>query len=411
MIPHPGTTRALKLKEGASPRQSGFSLIEIAVVLGIMGFVAFMFVPLLASQAQYGKYRETRSRLEPIRNAVIAFIASNKRLPCPAVETLPSTNANYGREAATPGTCTGTTALTGGAVRGVLPWITLGLTAETVTDGFGRFYTYAVTTTQTNLNVNTVPGMTGIITIHNATPVGPANQTNAGNLAVFIVVSHGSNGYGGFVPGNGAQTPFQGGADELENTNTTDVAFVDKGFTDSAANPFDDVVMWVPAHEILALLAPSGFKTAQGAIVEKLQTIKSALLSFIAADNSDPGGSRSVARRVPCADVDNNGTQNCSNLVGTVPYTTLGITAATATDSWGRAIRYTVGQTSFLSNQNYNTAGIYWNFSPQSVTMVTFSSDGPDGVQGNADDVSLTLTMAELAGILTNAGVNIDSGP
>jgi hypothetical protein len=43
--------------------------------------------------------------------------------------------------------------------------------------------------------------------------------------------------------------------------------------------------------------------------------------------------------------------------------------------------------------------------------MITLSSDGPDGIQGNADDTTVTLTMAELAGILTTAGVTIDSGP
>jgi type II secretory pathway pseudopilin PulG len=200
-------------------RAGGFSLLEIAVVIAIIGFLAFMITPLIGGQMAVAKARETRNKLDPLKSAIVSFVAANNRLPCPAVENLPSTDPQYGREATTPGTCTGTTSLTGGASRGIVPWVSLGMTGEAAADAFGRFFMYAVTTSQTNLVANTIPGMTGVIAIHSATPVSVANQTNVNNLAVFVVLSYGSDGYGAFNPGSGAQTPFPPapGADESEN--------------------------------------------------------------------------------------------------------------------------------------------------------------------------------------------------
>jgi type II secretory pathway pseudopilin PulG len=387
-------------------RERGFSILEIAVVIAILGFLAFLVAPILSSTVNFSRLRETRTRLDPLKTAIVAFVAANNRLPCPAVESLASADANYGREAATPGTCTGATALAGGAVRGVVPWVALGLPADVATDAYGRLFTYIVTTSQTNLTANTVPGMTGVITVHSATPVAVANQVNTGNLAVAAVISHGSNGAGGFNPGSGARTPLPVGADELENTDTANVAIVDKGFSDVAANPFDDIVLWLTPGDLLSQLAPSGVKTAQGAMQEKLQAVRAALLSFIAADAASPGGTRTKARRVPCADASADGAADCPSQSGTVPYTTLSIPATSATDPWGRAIRYDVSSASLLSSATGDFAGIYSG--TNGALTIRLSSDGPDGVQGNADDVSLTLTISELRGALVAAGLQID---
>lgn len=390
------------------PRQRGFSILEIAVVIAILGFLAFLIAPILSSTVSYSRLRETRVKLDPIKSAIVAFVAANNRLPCPAIESLSSANAGYGREAATPGTCTGATALTGGAVRGVIPWVTLGLPADAAADAYGRFFTYLVTTSQTALTANTLPGMTGVLAVHNATPVAAGNQVNAGNLAVAAVISHGSNGSGGFNPESGARTPVPAGSDELENTDTANVAIVDKAASDQAANPFDDIVLWITPGDLLAQLIPSGVKTPQGAMQEKLQAIKAGILSYVASDTADPdgAGTRTRARRMPCADTNGDGAQDCPQRVGTVPYSALAIPVTAATDPWGRLIRYDVQDPNLLSHLSNGTSGIY-SGTVGSLT-VRLSSDGPDGVQGSADDVSLTLTVSELRGALVAAGIQID---
>ncbi len=401
------------LKHRMLARDAGFTLIEIAVVLGILGFLAFLLAPLATSLISASRVKETRGKVDPIKGAIVAFVVSNNRLPCPAIESLPSTDPNYGREATTPGTCTGTTALVGGGARGVVPWLSLGLNIDAVSDGFGRFYTFAVTTAQTAGSANTVPGMVGVFAVHSSTPIAPANQLNAGNLAVYVLVSHGPNGFGAFNPVSGAQTPFSGGNDELANANTIDTTFVDKEFSDNAANPFDDIVTWVPPRDLLTALSAFGVKTPQAAMAEKLQIARAALLVYMTADNADPDGGlpRTVARRLPCADVDNNGDEDCNNLVGTLPYSALGLPLLNARDSWGRAIRYAVSAPGanalrLLKSDSSSNAGI--QASTQSDRVVTLSSDGPDGVQGNADDISLILTAPELASALMAASVTLD---
>jgi hypothetical protein len=192
------------------------------------------------------------------------------------------------------------------------------------------------------------------------------------------------------------------------------VAFIDKSFSDNVANPFDDLVMWVTAKEILAALSSSGVRTPQGAMNDKLQAIRDALLAYIAADNADPDGAlpRTVARRLPCADIDSNGTADCPNTAGTVPWSELGIPVTTATDPWARPIRYILFEplgnpSPLLKSSTGSNVGIQTTFPPATWT-VTLTSDGPDGVAGNADDVSLTMTASELRGALIASHVVLD---
>ena len=68
--------------------------------------------------------------------------------------------------------------------------------------------------------------------------------------------------------------------------------------------------------------------------------------------------------------------------------------------------RYDVQDPNLLSHLSTGTSGIY-SGTVGSLT-IRLSSDGPDGVQGTADDVALTLTVSELRGALVAAGIQID---
>jgi prepilin-type N-terminal cleavage/methylation domain-containing protein len=70
--------------ERISKHQSGFSLIEMAIVLVILGFILGGVVTGLSSQREVQKRSDTKKQLEEIRNAVIGFAQINNRLPCPA---------------------------------------------------------------------------------------------------------------------------------------------------------------------------------------------------------------------------------------------------------------------------------------------------------------------------------------
>lgn len=99
---------------------SGFSLVEMCVVLVIMGLMlAGMLLPMQA-QLEHRQYQQTRTGLIEIREALMGFAIIHGRLPCPSTVTDPL-DVNFGVEALS---CTTATA------EGYLPWKTLGV-AET----------------------------------------------------------------------------------------------------------------------------------------------------------------------------------------------------------------------------------------------------------------------------------------
>jgi len=104
----------------------GFSLVELAVVLVIVGLLASGLMLSLGTQRESATTQEAQRQLENIREAVIGFTLVNGRLPCPALSSLVNTDSNAGRE-----NCT--------LQHGVIPWATLGLPES---DPWGNRFTY-----------------------------------------------------------------------------------------------------------------------------------------------------------------------------------------------------------------------------------------------------------------------------
>jgi prepilin-type N-terminal cleavage/methylation domain-containing protein len=96
-------------------RSSGFTLVELAMVLFIVSLlIGGLLMPLSAQNEVRGR-QETDRALATIREALIGFAAINGRLPCPADRTIASGVANAGVEATTVagGPCACTAAASG----------------------------------------------------------------------------------------------------------------------------------------------------------------------------------------------------------------------------------------------------------------------------------------------------------
>jgi prepilin-type N-terminal cleavage/methylation domain-containing protein len=94
--------------------QRGFTLIEVAISMVILGLVMTGLVVSLTQQLQQRRLLDTRTTLAQANDALLAFVTANGRLPCPA------NNASNGVEAVgLPGVCT--------VAAGYLPAVTLGL--------------------------------------------------------------------------------------------------------------------------------------------------------------------------------------------------------------------------------------------------------------------------------------------
>jgi prepilin-type N-terminal cleavage/methylation domain-containing protein len=213
----------------------GFTLVELAVALAVIGLLLGMLIVPLNAQIDQQRINETQKQLALINEAILGFAVTNGRLPCPATPTVANTTAGAGVEARTGTACTA--ALNG---QGVVPWATLGLPE---TDPWGRRFTYRVTVLladdptgglQASFTLDTTAGNTGDITV---TSGGAAPVTIASNVAA-LVVSHGKNGYGAYQT-DGTQIAGATG-DELENAN------VNATFVMKLPEPaFDDLVAWV----------------------------------------------------------------------------------------------------------------------------------------------------------------------
>lgn len=206
----------------------GFTLIELAISLAIVGLLLTMFIVPLGTQFDQRRISDTQKQLDLITEAILGFAVANGRLPCPAVAATANTVAGAGTENRAAGACV--------SANGVLPWATLGLPE---TDAWGRRFTYHVTASMGadptgGLQASFTLATNGDGTVKSAAVGGVNVATNV----VAVIVSHGKNGLGAYQP-TGVQLAGAAG-DELENANA-DVNFVSK-LPDPS---FDDIVAWV----------------------------------------------------------------------------------------------------------------------------------------------------------------------
>lgn len=242
---------------------TGFTLVEMAVVLVIVGLLLGGIMTPLSAQMDQRRISETQKALEEINQALIGFAIVNGRLPCPAPAATPTGAAGAGLEPAP--------LLADGCANnaGVLPWATLGVNE---TDAWGRRYTYKVTQVFTR----TIPqtALLGCI----ATPqyaafalctqgdmtikTAAAGGSTVSNTIPALVISHGKNGNGAFTSQGVPQLPSGADADEIINqltpqnvgTGTAGATFVSK--TQTAT--FDDLVIWLSPNILFNRMVAAG---------------------------------------------------------------------------------------------------------------------------------------------------------
>jgi prepilin-type N-terminal cleavage/methylation domain-containing protein len=218
-------------------RARGFTLVEMAVVVLIVGLLLGGLLANLTAMHSSQNEAQTRRQLEDIREALIVFAVVNRRLPCPAAPATADTVVGAGLEQPPiAGGCTG-------GLSGVLPWATLGLPQ---TDPWARRFTYRVTAAF----ARTAPAITlasvGDITVQNRSLVTIAAQVPV------VVVSHGQDGAGSRNR-SGAVTAAGSDSGQVQNANN-DAIFV----SDTPTETFDDQIIWVPTTLLLGRMLQGG---------------------------------------------------------------------------------------------------------------------------------------------------------
>jgi prepilin-type N-terminal cleavage/methylation domain-containing protein len=228
--------------------RKGFTLVEMAVVLVIIGIGLGGLLLTLSAQIDLRNYAATRQAMEEIKEALIGYSLSHGYLPCPAKSAIDGTENRAGT-----GACNTRV--------GFLPWQELGVPRD---DSWNRLYRYSVTNAYSN-SVNTVnlsPTTARDITIQTRNNAGAlVNLSNADDIPA-AVISHGKNGFGATsVDGVLIADSSANNSDEETNYNGVGTLLISKEYSDvknSAFSEYDDIVVWLSPNIYLSKLVSVG---------------------------------------------------------------------------------------------------------------------------------------------------------
>lgn len=284
-----------------SVRRSGFSLVEISIVLVVVATMLAGVLPAITESQKTNASTETIDRMEAIEQAILTYRVGQERIPCPSSLTLSVNVGNFGKEGATPGTCTGGTPAatfgpSGQVVAGGVPVKTLGLPDEYAFDGWGRRFVYYVDK-QLTLDTSYATTSAGSITIMD----GAATPTVRTATAAYALLSPGPNGHGGYTRSGSRFSFGTTNTRELENCDCTSAAAngtfnatLHQYMATSNTDPketFDDIVRYA-SRPSLDLLAGAGAKVSQGLYATWSQSLASgaevAITGMTAVNNDMP---------------------------------------------------------------------------------------------------------------------------
>jgi len=225
----------------------GFTLIEMAVALLVIGLIlSGMLVPLV-SQVEQRQVSDTEKTLEEAREALIGHAVANGYLPCPdKTGGGGAGTANDGVEDVNAGACVVT--------EGNLPWVTLGTGR---TDAWGNRLHYEVVATFAQRPTAFTLATAGNLRVCINSGCAGANLLT--DTAVVVLFSHGKNGYGAINAATGTANPAPTSADEADNTDGG-TRFIFRPITapGSSAGEFDDIVTWISRYTLANRLVAAG---------------------------------------------------------------------------------------------------------------------------------------------------------
>lgn len=268
---------------------NGFSLVEMAIVLVILGFVlGALLLPLQAQRNQLFQ-SQTENTLEIAKKALLGYAQQNGRLPCPATATSNIDAGSKGLESplggtyfvaspappAVPNTCTDQAGFLPAATLGLQPTDAYGFAL----DAWNNRIRYAIATDDSSTFA--VPrNQSPLIAVNSTHPAcgGDAapDFTTSGNMSVVGLVCLAPNlsvyeksGIANYLTNNavavifstGANFGLNAGVDETSNLDPTTTTFYSREATAATAAPsneFDDMVVWISPYVLYNAMIEAG---------------------------------------------------------------------------------------------------------------------------------------------------------
>ncbi len=317
---HPAASYRPRHTRRITCQATGFSLVELSIVVLIVSILLTMGLAAFNAQLDTASLSATQRKQETIKDALVAYLRTNKRLPCPEATALGGLQPTGSETRQTPGNA----ATLCDSFWGTVPFATLGQSRETALDGYGNFFSYFVSnsaaTNQPDWTLSLTTGVPGFnvgnpgrfsITEHSVA------TTQAANLAAVVIVSHGKNGSGAFTL-KGTRIPQPSGAHELASapdvtaiipppwTAPADdtsgcggtcpspgirVLYI-KDWTDDTSSPggiYDDVVLVLRPNDLLRPIIKDGaMKSAEGLVQEQLAYVRDTAIAEMLANGCAP---------------------------------------------------------------------------------------------------------------------------
>jgi prepilin-type N-terminal cleavage/methylation domain-containing protein len=225
---------ACKPPANTARQGAGFSLVEMAIVLVIVGLMLGGLLMPLSMQMEQRRIGETQKAMDDIREALTGFALRNGYLPCPAIS-----NSN-GLEDRTGSGCTD------GRRVGYVPWATLGVSKL---DSWNHLFRYSVTPAFTDSNAFFSLTTARDITVFTRGVNGELLESTAPNDVPALVMSFGKNGFRATSDQGIVQADnVSGNQDERDNAGGEGTRFISRPASDadtSAGGQFDDIVSWI----------------------------------------------------------------------------------------------------------------------------------------------------------------------
>jgi prepilin-type N-terminal cleavage/methylation domain-containing protein len=127
--------------------QSGFTLLEMSIVVAITGCLLVAAASVATPMIRTARKTETDQKLENIARAIDYYVAQNYRVPCPASPDKKSAGQPWGFEGGSgkdgnniPADCGADPA----QWEGIVPFKTLNIPVDWIRDSWGNYITYAI---------------------------------------------------------------------------------------------------------------------------------------------------------------------------------------------------------------------------------------------------------------------------
>lgn len=253
---------------GTGLRQRGFTLVEIAIVVLIMGLVLGGLAMPLATQRENARLRDSREQLREVESALQGYVLVNGFLPCPA------TPGSVGAADATAGACT--------SQHGFVPATTLAIDGNRnadnlLLDPWGSPLRYSVTRSDADGD-----GQWDFVTAGELGDVGlPVLSPDLSICSSAIGVTASACGSAAttlsaqapvVIYSLGKDWPSFSSPDQVENVGASlaggpsgasyrisaNRVFVARGKSERPGGEFDDVVIWVSPNTIYHGLIMAG---------------------------------------------------------------------------------------------------------------------------------------------------------